>query len=145
VPINGDRLIRLPCEDSKENYLAGFWRWVEILADADYDHAVAALYWAKAPAWAPSVLEKAVTTFFGGKEPWSVVVPNARLVGLINDAAQCDAGRNEGGGWLMAQIPLTTAPSDPKSDQIPLMGLAASFFVRPDDAGYVLELEMFHA
>jgi len=145
VQINGERLIRLPQEDSKENYLAGFWRWVEILAAADYGRAAEALYWARGPAWTPAALEKAVTTFFGGEEPWSVVVPNARLVGAINDAAQCDAGRSEGGGWFMAQIPLTTAPSDPKSDQIPLMGLATSFFVRPHEGAYVLELEIFHA
>jgi hypothetical protein len=146
MQINGERLIRLPREDSKENYLAGFWRWVEILTAADYHHAVEALYWAKAPTWTPAALEKAVTKSFGGKEPWSVVIPNARLVGVINDAVEYDAGRNQGGGgWFMAQIPLTTAPSDPKSDQIPLMGLAASFFVRPHAGAYILELEIFHA
>jgi hypothetical protein len=106
---------------------------------------VEALYWTKTPAWTAAALEKAVTTSFGGKEPWSVVIPNARLVGVINDAAEHDAARNEGGGWFMAQIPLTTAPSDPKSDQIPLMGLATSFFVRPHAGAYILELEIFHA
>jgi hypothetical protein len=45
----------------------------------------------------------------------------------------------------MAQIPLTTRPSDPKDDEIPLMGLATSFFVRRLDTHGVLEFEIFHA
>jgi hypothetical protein len=44
----------------------------------------------------------------------------------------------------MAQIPLTTQPANPKDDEIPLMGLASSFFVRELGANYVLELEIFH-
>ena len=38
--LNGDRLIQLPVEDSKANYLAGFWRWVELLAASDYQEAL---------------------------------------------------------------------------------------------------------
>lgn len=30
----------------------------------------------------------------------------------------------------MAQAPITTEPADPKNEEIPLMGGAASFFVR---------------
>jgi hypothetical protein len=45
----------------------------------------------------------------------------------------------------MAQIPLTTQRGDPKNDEIPLMGLAASFFVREHEGCYVLEFEIFHA
>ena len=46
---------------------------------------------------------------------------------------------------LMAeQAPLTTEPSDPKNDEIPLMGLAASFFVREHQGSSVLEFEIFH-
>ena len=44
----------------------------------------------------------------------------------------------------MAQVPLTTEPADPKNDEIPLMGLASSFFVRELDGKYVLEFEIFH-
>jgi len=45
----------------------------------------------------------------------------------------------------MGQIPLTTEPADPKKDDIPLMGLAASFYIRPLDSHYVMEFEIFHA
>ena len=44
----------------------------------------------------------------------------------------------------MAQIPLTTEPDDPKNDEIPLVGLASSFFVRELDGQYVMEHEIFH-
>jgi hypothetical protein len=72
------------------------------------------------------------------------VIPNDRLVRVIDDAAQYEEPRAGGDGWLMAQIPLTTAPGDPKNDDILLVGLATSFFVRKHEKWYVLELEIFH-
>ena len=138
MELNGHHLIRLPREDSKSNYLEGFWRWVAILADGDYQRALEALYWPEGTTWTSAELKKRITTFFGGDDPWSVVIPNDRLVNVINDAAE------HADGWLMAQVPLTTEPSDPKNDEIPLMGLAASFFVREHQGSYVLEFEIFH-
>jgi hypothetical protein len=92
----------------------------------------------------PAVLKIQINTFFGGDAPWSVVVPNARLIGVVNDAA-IDQPENEAGWrWLMAQIPLTTEPADPKDDKIPLMGLATSFFVRQYQGQYVFEFDIFH-
>ncbi len=142
--LNGDRLIRLPVEDSKANYLDGFWRWVEFLAADDYKGALEALLWPKGTSWTPAALKNRVSTFFGDNAPWSVVVPNDRLVGVINDAADFQPRNREGWGWFMAQVPVTTEPADPKNDEIPLMGLASSFFVRERDGQYVLEFEIFH-
>jgi hypothetical protein len=51
--LNGDRLIQLPVEDSKANYLEGFWRWVELLAADDYQGALEALYWPKGTSFTP--------------------------------------------------------------------------------------------
>lgn len=143
--LNADRLIRLPAQDSKANYLAGFWQWVELMAADDYQGALEALYWPKGTTWTPAKLKERITTFFSGDEPWSVVVPNDRLIGVVNDAAEFQSPNREGWGWLMAQIPLTTRPADPKDDAIPLMGLASSFFVRELAGRYVLEFEIFHA
>lgn len=142
--LNGDRLIRLPLVDSKANYLDGFWRWVELLAAGDYQGALEALLWPNGTSWTPEALKKRVTTFFGGGAPWSVVVPNDRLVRVINDAAEFQPRNREGWGWFMAQVPVTTEPADPKNDKIPLMGLASSFFVRERNEQYVLEFEIFH-
>lgn len=141
---NDDHLIRLPREHSKHNYLAGFWRWVSILAEGDYRRALEALHWPTGTTWTPDTFRKFITTFFGGNEPWSVVIPNNRLVDVINDAAEFDLDRPDGGGWFRAQIPLTTDPTDPKNDGILLMGLAVSFFVREHDGSFVLEFEIFH-
>ena len=143
--LNGDRLIRLPLVDTKANYLDGFWRWVELLAADDYRVALEALYWPNGTSWTPEILKKRITTFFGGDAPWSVVVPNDRLVGVVNDGATFEPRNTQGWGWLMAQVPVTTKPDDPKDDEIPLMGLATSFFVRERNGRYVLEFEIFHA
>jgi hypothetical protein len=141
---NGKHLIRLPVQESKENYLKGFWQWVHRLEDRDYQGALDCLYWPRGLSWTAEALKDRVTTFFGGPAPWKVVIPNDRLVKVINDAAQF-APRNAGGwGWLMAQIPVTTDPKDPKRDDIPLMGLATSFFFREHQSHYVMEFEIFH-
>jgi hypothetical protein len=142
--LNGDRLIRLPLVDSKANYLDGFWRWVELLAADDYKGALEALYWPKRTSWTPEALKKRITTFWGGDAPWSVVVPNERLVGVINDDAKYQSRNQKGWGWFLAQVPVTTEPADPKNDEIPLMGVASSFFVRQRGENYVLEHEIFH-
>jgi hypothetical protein len=142
--LNGSRLIRLPVVDSKANYLSGFWQWVELLATDDYARALEALHWPKGTSWTPEKLKERITTFFGGDAPWSVVVPNGRLVGVINDAAEFQPRNRDGWGWFMAQVPVTTEPADPKNDEIPLMGLASSFFVRELGGQYVLEFEIFH-
>jgi len=60
--LNGDRLIRLPVVDSKANYLAGFWRWVELLAASDYQGALEALHWPKGTSFTPEKLKERVTT-----------------------------------------------------------------------------------
>lgn len=142
--LNGDRIIQLPVEDSKANYLSGFWQWVELLAADDYQRALEALYWPKGCSFTPEKLKARITTFFGGAAPWSVVVPNDRLIGVINDAAEFQPRNRDGQGWFMAQVPLTTEPADPKSDAIPLMGLASSFFIWELDGKYVLVFEIFH-
>ena len=112
------------------DYLAGFWRWVELLAADDYMGRSRRCIGLGGTSWTPEELKERVTTFFGGDAPWSVVVPNERLVGVINDASEFEPRNREGVGWFMAQVPLTTAPEDPEDDEIPLMGLAASFLLR---------------
>lgn len=132
-------MIRFPIEDSKTNYLAAFWQWIALLEADDYDGAVKALYWDMPTTWTGAALKDRITTFFGGGDSWSVVIPNERLVGVVDKAASYRPG------WFMAQIPLTTNPANPKDDRIPLMGLASSFFVRKDGGQYVMEHEIFHA
>jgi hypothetical protein len=137
-------LIQLPILDSKENYLDGFWEWVRRLQQDDYQGALDGLYWPQGSSWTADALRKRVTTFFGGRDPWAVVIPNDRLVKVINDAAEFEGRNAEGQGWLLAQIPLTTDAERPKRDDIPLMGLAVSFFLREYQSRYVMEFEIFH-
>ena len=141
---NAERLIEMSGVDSKSNYLAGFWQWVGILATNDYRCAFDGLYWPSDSPWTAEQMRTRITTFFGGDAPWSVVVPNDRLIGVINNSAEYQPRNKDGWGWLMAQIPLMMEPADPKCDTIPLMGLATSFFVRQFRERVVLELEIFH-
>lgn len=142
---NNNRLIQLPILDSKENYLEGFWQWVRRLEQDDYQGALDGLYWPQKSSWTADALKKSVTTFFGGRDPWTVVIPNDRLIKVVNDAAEFEGRISKGCGWLLAQIPLTTDPKDPKRDDIPLVGLAASFFIKEHQGNYVMEFEIFHA
>ena len=142
--INGDRLIRLPLEDTKANYLRGFWEWVHFLAEDDYTRALQSLYWPN-KAFTPKQLKNRITRFWGGAKPWSVVVPNQRLIQVIEAEAQFSPRNETQDGWFLAQIPVTTEPSRPKDDDIPLQGVAVSFSVREREASYVLALEIFHA
>jgi hypothetical protein len=132
-------------EDTRENYLRGFWLWITHLAAGRFQVALDSLYWDRPTSWTADELKKRILTFFGGVDPWSVVIPNERLIDVINDAAQVELRKNGERGWLMAMIPLTTKPDDPQDDAIPLMGLATSFFVRELQGEYVLEFEIFHA
>jgi hypothetical protein len=141
LQINGPKLIRLPCDNSNKTFLDGFWRWVEILSSGDYVLAIESLYWERNP-WKLEDLEHQITTFFSETEPYVPVIPNQRLVNVINDNSEIEWRQN--GGWGKAQIPVTNKPKVSKEDDVPLMGLATSFLVRRLDDNYVLEFEIFH-
>jgi hypothetical protein len=141
LQINGRNLIRMPCENSDQTFLNGFWRWVEILASGNYALAVESLYWEGTP-YEPDNLEKMITTFFSTTERFVPVIPNQRLIDYINVSAQIEWG--EDGGWALAQIPLTNAPEKCKDDDVPLVGLATSFSIRKLADDYVLAFEIFH-
>jgi hypothetical protein len=144
VQLNGQNLILLPIEDTKANYLSGFWRWVDYLASDNYELAIESLYWTQPPAWTPDKLRQRICSFFGGNEPWVPIIPNQRVINVINDVTEMRPRNKEGWGWVMAQIPVTTQPRAPKDDKIPLMGLATSFFIREHEGKYVLDFEIFH-
>ena len=144
LKINSSNLIRLPLEDSKENYLKGFWDWVSLMADDDYSRAVEALYWRRKPIFTPKKLKERITSFWGGGKPWSVVIPNARLVKVVEDQADFDPSSGSQPGWLMAQIPVTTEPDRIKEDDISLQGVAVSFIVREFEGSKVFDFEIFH-
>ena len=151
-----DALIRLARVDTRESYLLGFWRLVELLAEGRYDAAVAGMLWPGDRPIAPDGFRQVIEGFFGGDDPWSVIIPNERLVGVINDAAEVElphAGgtcsgephRHAHEGWMLCQIPVTNEPERAKEDDVVLMGVATSFRLVPRDDGYVMGFEMFHA
>jgi len=150
-PDTSHNLILLPAIESKENFLAGFWRWVECLSSRDYRRAFESIYWPgetswwrRKSSWTPAALEKAITRYVAGPEPGFAIVPNERLVGVVNTAAEYRGATRDDKGWLMAQIPVTNSKLDPKDDAIPLLGMGVSFFVLPHREHYVLSLEIFH-
>src|SRR5690349_12228372 len=78
--------ILLHLVDSRENYLSGFWQWVQCLAQRDYARAIQSLSWPDGKPWTPQDLEKRISTFFGGPTPWVPIVPNDRLIAVVNEA-----------------------------------------------------------
>ena len=153
-----DALIRLPLVDTRETFLDGFWRFVALLAEGRYDAALAGLVWRSGRAPDPDDFRQRIEGFWGGDAPWTVVIPNARLVGVISDDAEvllpaefhaqtCSGDHPEHAGnvgWLRALIPVTNQPHKAKDDDVVLMGVAASFFVLRQPEGYALQFEIFH-
>ena len=72
------------------------------------------------------------------------MIPNDRLVGVINDAAEIQLP-SEGKAWMMAQVPLTNEPHRAKDDDIMLMGAAVSLFIEEIGDALRFEFEIFHA
>ena len=121
-------------------YLDAFWRWVTLMAQGDYDAAADGLFlWeGMGREFDPSDLREHVEQFFGGPDPWSVVVPNERLVDKINGLAEIELARGEEPGYLVTLIPVTTQPEDPKDDEIPLAGVGVQMVVRDVGGASVL-------
>lgn len=155
-----DALIRIPLIDTRESYLSGFWRFVELLADDRYDAALASLVWPFGRVGDPKSFRQAIEGFWGGDAPWSVIVPNERLIGVISEGAEvvlapdsravaaCCSDPSHatlGAGWMLAQIPVTNEPHKAKDDDVVLMGVAASFVLHRRDDAYVMQFEIFHA
>jgi hypothetical protein len=111
------------------------------MASGDFDLAASSL---EASGFTAETLRERVETFFGGEPRLTVVIPNDRLVGVINDAAKIQLP-SEGKAWMMAQIPLTHEPNRAKEDDVMLMGAAVSFFVVESREGLRFEFEIFHA
>jgi hypothetical protein len=141
LEINGAHLIRMRRENSTRAFTDGFWQWVQILQTGHYERAIEALYWQKKPP-KPALFKKSIITFFGETTPLFPVIPNERLIGVINDAVEIEW--RDDGGWAMAMIPLTSDVARAKEDDVHLMGLATSFFLRKFNGRYVLEHEIFH-
>jgi len=116
------------------------------MAADDWEGAAESIACADDWHWTAEQLKDRVLTFFGGDKPWSVVIPNERLIGVLKDRFEY-APLNDskyGCAWFMGQIPLTNEPGDPLRDDIPLMGLAVSFFLREHEGGYAMVYEIFH-
>ena len=125
-------------------YLDAYWQWVTLMADGDYDAAIDALYWGRDKP-EPSGIRHSIEHFFGGPDPWSVVVPNERLIDEINRRAEVHLATDNKRGMFIAHIPVTTRPEDPKDDKIPLMGLGVEMFVRDVGGANLLEFGIFMA
>jgi hypothetical protein len=140
-------LIRIDGPPTRDAFLRAFWLWVEILANGDTARASAALHWDQSPR-DPHALSSQIQRFWGGDRSWHVVVPNDRLVRQVSEAAQfslLNSRRSDGRiAWGLAQVPVTTEPERAKEDDVPVMGVAVSFFLKGVPGGLALEFEIIH-
>ncbi len=134
-----------PKEDTDKGYLDGFWGWVALLESGDYERAAISLNHNSNSVFDAESLKDRVQDFFGRETPLTVVIPNDRLVRVINESADIAFPTANNTGWMMAQIPLTNEPDRAKEDDVMLMGAAISLFVVPVGDRYGFEFEIFHA
>jgi hypothetical protein len=139
-------MIQIEGGHTAPGYLNAFWQWVTLMADGDYDAALNALYWGDTQYKPdPSRFRHSIEHFFGGPDPWSVVVPNERLIDEINRRAEIRLGTEGEPGAFITHIPVTTRPEDPKDDKIPLMGHGVEMIVRDVGGAILLEFGIFMA
>lgn len=134
--------MQLPAERADATFREAFWKWVEFLAAGDFQAALEAVRWAEDSDMTAEKLEERIATFFNDQDNMAPIVPNERLVALIN--GQMEIEWDEEDGWGSALLPVSTEPRRAKEDDVSLMGIAVSFFVVAEGDHQVLEFERFH-
>lgn len=143
-------LLKLPAEREDATFRDGFWKWVGLLARGDFGAAVDAIRWGEGRAMSPGQLEQRIAAFFNDADHMVPIVPNQRLLDLIDGKMEIEwcvdeiSGEEED-GWAMALLPVSHEPQRAEEDDVSLMGIAISFFLVREGAHHVLEFERFHA
>ena len=138
-------------EKSLENILDGFWKWIQLLDDGNFEKAVEAIYWEDSRPISPENLKERITTFFewDGK-PMDIVYPCEELKEIVNNAVELEwedyhQPTENHVGWCMVQVPVTNEKAEAKkSTNAGLWGVAASFFIIEINGKYAFDFEIFH-
>ncbi len=117
--------------------------WVALLVRGDFSAAVASIRWGEKSAMTPEELEERITTFFNDSDVMVPIIPNERLVSMIDEKMEIEWDEED--GWATALIPVSQEPQKAKEDDVSLMGIAVSFFIVKEEDHQVLEFEHFHA
>jgi len=142
-------LLELPVEREDATFREGFWKWVDLLARGDFAAAVSAIRWGEGASMSPEQLEQRIAAFFNESDHMVPIIPNQRLIDLIDEKMEVEwcvdelSGEQED-GWAMALLPVTHEPHRAKEDDVSLMGIALSFFLVKEGSFHVLEFERFH-
>ena len=143
-------LLKLPSDREDATFRDGFWKWVNLLARGDFGAAVDAIRWGEGTIMSPEQLEKRIASFFNDADHMVPIIPNQRLLELIDEKMEVEwcvdeiSGEEED-GWAMALLPVSPEPHRAREDDVSLMGIAVSFFLVREGAHHVLEFERFHA
>ena len=135
-------LLLLPSDRVDASFREGFWRWISLLAEGDFQAAVEALRWGEGTEMSPGQLEERIAAFFNDSDVMVPIVPNERLVAMIDEKMEIEWDEED--GWAMALLPVSNEPDKAKDDNVALMGIAISFFVVKQGGHQVLEFEKFH-
>ena len=135
-------VLQLPAERIDATFREGFWQWADLLAAGDFQAAHESVRWAEDSDMTAEKLEERIATFFNDKDNMVPIVPNERLVGLINGKMEIEWDEED--GWGRALVPVSNEPKRAKEDDVSLMGIAVSFFVVAEGEHQVLEFERFH-
>ena len=135
-------LLLLPSDRVDASFREGFWRWISLLAEGDFQAAVEALRWGEGTEMSPGQLEERIATFFNDSDVMVPIVPNERLVAMIDEKMEIEWDEED--GWGRALLPVSNEPDRAKEDDVALMGIAITFFVVKQGEHQVLEFEKFH-
>ncbi|MDE0596226.1 MAG: hypothetical protein ABGZ49_15950 [Akkermansiaceae bacterium] len=136
-------LLKLKPAREDVSFREGFWMWVALLVRGDFSAAVASIRWGEKSAMTPEELEERITTFFNDSDVMVPIIPNERLVSMIDEKMEIEWDEED--GWATALIPVSQEPQKAKEDDVSLMGIAVSFFIVKEEDHQVLEFEHFHA
>ena len=126
-------------------YIEAYWTWIRLLASDDFDAAISALVWDDEEAMTSEQLKTLISTIYAATE-WAVIVPNDRLVGVINSSFETNLeARHEGdNGWFLAHIPVSGEPERALEDDVELFGVGVSFSVVRREGRLGLCYEIVH-
>ena len=107
-------LLELPVEREDATFREGFWKWVDLLARGDFAAAVSAIRWGEGASMSPEQLEERIAAFFNESDHMVPIIPNQRLIDLIDGKMEIEwcvdelSGEQED-GWR-CRFPAPTPP-----------------------------------
>ena len=141
IPVKAGLLKLKPAREDA-SFREGFWKWIALMVSGDFSAAVTSIRWGEKAAMTAKELEERIATFFNESDVMVTIIPNERLVSMIDEKMEIEWDEED--GWASVLIPVSQEPQKAKEDDVSLMGISVSFFIVKEEDHQVLEFEHFH-